>query len=322
MAVGDTEVGQYLRQLTEDGGYGGAGQPLTSDQLEELMGLISAAPTQRFFSPEQMMSQFTAGAPRATRDALWRQYNPLFSRFQLGQIGTAPGFGDEPPADYLSPYGMNKTFADYLGEWGGGTMTPMGRPEMLRRAQQAAAFGRLSPTAVGEMLGGNRANEALYGYYTYGGGEEAAQNQRLLATQLALTPGRATAAGQAPPAYSHMMQQAITGAMGDIFASRRAAEPEENFLQWYLDRIDPGQSVKIGGLQGLAAQRQAAALGINAPALTGTNGGGGGNGGTTVNAAGIPITPTNLVGGAQAYQEGGKWYMPTVGGGRQEVLGP
>ena len=80
--------------------------------------------------------------------------------------------------------------------------------------------------------------------------------------------------------------------------------------------------MKIGGLQGLAAQRQAAALGINAPALTGTNGGGGGNGGTTVNAAGIPITPTNLVGGAQAYQEGGKWYMPTVGGGRQEVLGP
>lgn len=262
----------YLSQLDD---Y--AGGPLSVDQLNTLTALADAAPTERFLTPDQIMSQYTVGARPYMRQDLWRTFDPLYSRFQLSQFA-APGtpevllgdVGYDPnnpernaaiPA--LNAAGFGNTFADYLGAWGGGRQnygglpfTPMSRDEMLRRAQTAAAFGRQAPLTIAEMIGGPRSDEAFYGYQTYGGGAQAAENQLRLATQLALTPRSGTgysATGNQIPQYSGLMQQAIQGAMQDIFTARRAIDPEERFLDWYLGRIDPKGVIDLAGLNALYA---------------------------------------------------------------------
>ena len=231
MAAGDS-VRDYMADL----GITTGGGTLTETQLNDLMTAYGQAPTQRFFTPEQQMRQFVAAAPGWQQQSLWDMYSPLSTRFGLSRIGT----GAAPNTGYTlggGARGIGDTFAGYLGQYGGGGVPMMGRDEMIARAQQAAAFGRMSPMALGATLGGDRADESMYGYYTYGGGPQAAQNQAALALQLALTPNTTSMTGGPVPQYGGAMQQAITGAMGDIYAARQAAAPEQNFLQWYLDQI-------------------------------------------------------------------------------------
>jgi hypothetical protein len=150
----------------------------------------------------------------------------------------------------FDPY-MTESFGDFLNKYRGGYSgsrddvnvpamgyTPMGRAEMIARGREAGRMGQFTPMDIAGRIGTTRGAESLAGYYSYGAGPEASQNQLAAATAIAQS-------GEGSPfGYTPLMNRAIGGAMQDVYAARQAmGNPETDFLSWYINAISPKSNV-------------------------------------------------------------------------------
>ena len=161
--------------------------------------------------------------------------DPSFSAFLQGYPGRF-GTGGAVPA-------YSTGFNPALGM---ATNTTGERAELRNRAREAATAAAVAPGAylAGVTPGTNEFNRRAWYSSQFGSGaENAAANQLAVANLLATRrPGGAGGAGTG--AYTGQMANAIRRAMGNLYMQRRnLGNPQENFLNWYLDQTQPTATV-------------------------------------------------------------------------------
>jgi hypothetical protein len=234
--------------------------------LQDILGAYGASVT-GLQKPGQQFYQFASGiAPGPSRQAFWKQEDPLTARFQLrqpeygGQFANWLGaYGNE--AGTLVPgYNYPATTATNIG------VTPLTGAEIRGRATGIAGLTGMTGTQYLDYLGSPNMGSAAYGLgtpqyaamqdltptelgeyrTTYGTGADAGTNVQDLIKLMAMQRPEAMGGERQ---YGGATGQALSSLVDELFTAYIGQNPElgaGSFLQWWLDASKPGVAAGAG----------------------------------------------------------------------------
>jgi hypothetical protein len=206
-------------------------------------------------SPEQGFMRFAQQFdPVYGRRAVYSQQDPLTARWLLNQPTAQGTFSQflQPGGRIQDPnWGSIRSRAEQIG-----ALTGMSPTEYFDQLQgvQPAGYAGLTP---GQELG-------YLGTYGFGAGDQAADRQRQLVNLMALQRGNYGQGGGGQ--YQGAMAGAIGNVMNELYQQFALNQPGGNFLNWYLERSQPG-----GRLDPTTLSRTAAPAVPAVPTGTATN---------------------------------------------------
>jgi hypothetical protein len=205
------------------------------------------------FTPEEQFRAYSAEqfrpGPSPLRSGFWGARDPLMQQWYLAQpkMPTYGGFGEfmsgfaptgTPGAAQYDPY-YDVDLRTLARQVAGIAGMPSGQFFQYVDPQADYAGPAISEdlrSRIGELT---PAQQLLY-RHRYGTGEDAGESQRQLATLMALQRQKADN-GAGGGLHGGIVGAAITSALREMQDQLYARDPGRNFLDWYLERTQPGE---------------------------------------------------------------------------------